>query len=157
MSENPVYRVPGFLSTRSLNYLEGLRKNGWPEDQIDHLKTDLVRFESASVMDDIEEAKLCFIFDHHPTHESYFQKLNAHIKALTRAQRYEELQRKAQTNSKDSIAANLLLARAEGRDVDLSALKMKHVKPEKLQAMSDDDLKREISAAASRLGAPPGG
>lgn len=140
-----VYRVPGYLSAKSTSYLEALAQAGWGHEVIDRLKLDLPRFESASILDDYETAMLVCSFEHHEAHIPFFKQLNTYIKALSRAARYEELQRKAANKDKDSIEAQRILFEIENRIVD------KKSKSTNLSTLSDEDLQREIESITKRI------
>lgn len=154
-----IYRVPGYPSTKSLLYLEALEANGWPDEVIARLREDLPRFESASIRDDFEQAMEVFVLQPHKDHLPFLQELNRYIKAITRATRNEELQRKATTGDKDSIAANTLLAISNnepstGYDLDLNVT-VKNRRVKDLSDMTEADLKRELEATEKRLGVTP--
>lgn len=146
-----VYRSPGNLSEKSLRYLSALEKNGWPTYIVQELAFDLLRFESVSLQDDTESAMLACVSDDIDKHRSFLEKLNQFIKAISKAERYEELHNKATHPGKDSIAANVLLGRASNKNLSLDALKSSRVKLEKLEGMTDDDIKRELAATSERL------
>lgn len=149
-----LYLHVGVLTPKSLRYVDALRQHGWAPEYVDLLQGDLLRFESASILDEYDDARDIMIHDHPVGHDDFLRSLNRHIKALARAERYEELQNKARTNSKDSIAANVILNGAgRGGGANLHAIKNKGVRLEELRAMSDDDLKRELSAVAQRVNA----
>lgn len=146
-----LYLHTGVLTPRSIRYVEALRVNGWRPDYLDMLKGDLLRFESASIVDEFDDALEVMCHEHPDVVIEFLRKLNKHIKALARAERYEELHDKARTKSKDSIAANVILSQAHKRPMDLSAVKNSSVKLDKLAAMSKEDLQREVSAVQERL------
>ena len=109
MSTDVLYRVPGFLSPRSVQYLDNLLMAGWREDQFARFKEDLPRFESASIKMPYEEALESMVNVPDEAHGPFLQGLNSHIRAVARAERLEELQRKAKTNDKESMAAQTML------------------------------------------------
>jgi hypothetical protein len=114
MGTSLVYRVPGSLSGKSLRYIDQMMALGYPEEQIDIYKTDFCRFESASVMGSFETALNACIYKIPEGHYPFLRELHEHIKALSCAERGEELLRKASTSDKESIAANTLLSRPDG-------------------------------------------
>lgn len=146
-----LYLHQGNLTNKSVRYVESLRVNGWRSDYLESLKADLLRFESASIVDEYDEALEVMVHEHPDVVSDFLRQLNRHVKALARAERYEELHDKARTKSKDSIAANVILSQVHKRSMDLSAVKNPSVKLDKLAAMSQEDLQREVSEVQKRL------
>lgn len=146
-----LYLHTGMLTIKSVQFVDALRQNGWRSDYLDMLKGDLVRFESASIVDDYDDAAEVLVHDHPAAIIEFLKSLNRHIKALARAERYEELHNKARTNSKDSIAANVILSQTSKKSMDLSSIKKSNVRLDKLAAMSKEDLEREVSEVQKRL------
>ena len=106
----PCYRTPGYPCARSLWYINQLELMGWPQDWISLFAAEIPRFESASLLSDFEEALEAFSISSDEEHHLFLRGLNKHIKELARAERNEELQRKAVTSDKDSIAAHAILS-----------------------------------------------
>lgn len=113
-----IYRVPGFMSTKSVQYIEALTVAGWPEWAVDRLKHDLPIFESLSVVQEYDEARAGMVYEHDPAHEPFLKNLNHHIRTLSYAERIEDLQRKATRESKDSMAAHEMFLRLTGRGAE---------------------------------------
>ena len=130
-----IYRIPGFLSTRSTQYIESLIIAGWREDQIARFKIDLPRFESASIEHDFEDSIKAMPVKPDEAHYPFLKELHEHIKIVCASERSEELQRKAVTKDKDSMAANFLLAKVSqtemATDIKKTAAIHFHVKDAK--------------------------
>lgn len=105
-----VYRVPGFMSPRSVQYTEALVAAGWPDYAVENLKNDLPRFESYSLYYSFEDCLKGLVYRHDEAHYPFLEELCEHIKMVAAGERLEELQRKAKTNDKDSMAAQQLWA-----------------------------------------------
>lgn len=146
----PQYRISGYPSGRSLNYLKALTAAGWPPHIVEDLKLDIPRFESASVLYDFESSLKACTLNIDKVHHPFLQDLNEHIKMSSRAEINEELRRKATCNDKDSIAASALLSGMS--DKRISSLKGGNsVQVNNPQSMTMEDLEKEIKAAEKRL------
>lgn len=115
-----ILQVPGQPSIRTLNYLKSLKAEGCPKAVLDQLKIDLFFFEMASIKSDYAEAVLVFTDPPKDYVIPFLKELNPFIKALSSALRLAELQRKAMSNSRDSLAAQRLLADITSDNGDVS-------------------------------------
>lgn len=111
-----VYRVPGYLSNKSLEFIKGLEDAGWQENIIRQLRIDIPRFESSSIKRNFNTALLVFQNKPHDALIPFLKDLNLHIKQLEDASLLEELRSKVSLSGKDSIAAAELLLRMDGED-----------------------------------------
>jgi len=115
-----IYRAAGFLSGKSLIYIDQLENAGWDPTYLESFATDLIRFESASVKRGYDEALLTFMPPPHEVHTPYLTGLNAYIRAISDAAVIDTLQGIAtdtKVSNKDGMAARSMLLHFDAGDI----------------------------------------
>lgn len=145
-----ISRVQGQPSRKSLMYLAKLKYKGCPQKVLNQLKIDLFCFEMASIGSDYDAAVLVFVNPPKEYHIPFLKELNVFVKALSTALRTAELQRKAVSGGRDSIAASALLSGFSNEKI--SSLQGGTINGAAVSDLTDEDIEREIKNINARLG-----